>query len=109
MADRAFEARALQKVGERFRKERERQGVSLRQFSQQIGVSPSFYSKVERGEALAGIETYERIGESLGFEPQEILPQIGVIDSKTQELFRQLYRSNAVQLAGHLRTFKPKK
>jgi transcriptional regulator with XRE-family HTH domain len=99
----------LKRLGERIRTARTQQDISLRQFAAQVELSPSYFSKVERGEALAGSETYELICKRLGLEAKDLLGEIGLIDSETQRLFEEQYRENAAKVQGMLRKMADKK
>ncbi|MCB2156545.1 helix-turn-helix domain-containing protein [bacterium] len=93
----------LKRLGEKIRAARNNQSISLRQFAAQVELSPSYFSKVERGEALAGSHTYELICRKLGLDSSELLGEIGIIDSETQRLFEEQYRANASKVQGLLR------
>lgn len=99
----------LKRLGERIRTARTERDISLRQFAALVNLSPSYFSKVERGEALAGSDTYELICGKLGLDSKELLGEIGLIDSETQHHFEELYRANAKELQGMLREMSKKK
>lgn len=46
--------RAAKQLGREIRRARVASGVSLRTFAAKLGVSPSYWSKVERGEVASG-------------------------------------------------------
>lgn len=52
---------------------RNRQGVSARALSSAAGCSPSYVSKMERGEFLPTIDTFSRLVHSLGCTDLEIV------------------------------------
>ncbi|MDX1971081.1 MAG: helix-turn-helix transcriptional regulator [Candidatus Sumerlaeia bacterium] len=99
----------LKEFGEAIRTARLAQQISLRQFAQVVELSPSYYSKVERGEALAGSETYELICNKLGLDAKLFLPKIGLIDTETRRLFEEHYRANTEELTGFLRKMSEKR
>lgn len=101
--------KAMRRVGERIRAARLDRQISLRSFAAEMDLSPSYFSKVERGEALAGTTTYERICARLELDPKELLQDLGLIDSETQRLFEEQYRANAREVEGLLRKMAERK
>jgi transcriptional regulator with XRE-family HTH domain len=55
-----------QTLGQRIREVRRRNDVTLRELAQQVGVSESFVSQVERGVANPSMATLRRIADALG-------------------------------------------
>jgi len=67
--------------GEHIRQWREERGVGLRRFAKAIGVSPTFVSKMERGEGpLPGEKTIRKMAVYFGKNPDELLA-MGLSDS----------------------------
>jgi transcriptional regulator with XRE-family HTH domain len=95
-------SKELQQVGQLLRATRELKGISLRKFAAEIDVTPSYYSKLERGIMLAGNTTYERICEKLGLDSEEVLEKIGLVDSEFEQDAIKYYR----ELKGYLRRKK---
>lgn len=93
----------LKRLGGEIRSAREARKISLRQFAPEVELSASYYSKVERGEVLAEISTYERICKALGLDPEKVFPKALVIDSEAVRLFEEAYRANAGAVKGELR------
>ena len=52
-------------TGDALRKARSRKGQSLRTFAKRVGLSSSYYSKLERGEATPDVETLACIVKAL--------------------------------------------
>jgi transcriptional regulator with XRE-family HTH domain len=60
--------------GEHIRQWREERGVGLRRFAKAIGVSPTFVSKMERGEGpVPGEKTIRKMAVYFGKNPDELL------------------------------------
>lgn len=60
-------------IGERVRKLRDRQGVSLRQFSTQNDFNPNVISRIERGEHNITLVTLFRLCRALDTTPAKLL------------------------------------
>lgn len=100
------ELERLRRVGERLRAARSAKNISLRQFAEKIDLTSSYYSKVERGEALAAVETYEAICRELGFDdPQTkgLITELGLMDSETRKAIEQEYRYNPSAVSDYFR------
>jgi transcriptional regulator with XRE-family HTH domain len=68
--------------GATVRRLREAQKIGLRKFAQMVGMSPTYLSKVERGEFNPPIEEKVRaIAEALGQDPDELLALAGRVSS----------------------------
>lgn len=68
------------KVGSRLRRERERQGVSLRELARRVGVSPSLISQVELDRVSPSVSTLYALVTELGMTMGEVFddnPQAG--------------------------------
>jgi transcriptional regulator with XRE-family HTH domain len=73
--------------GATVRKLREQQGISLRKFAEQVGISPTFVSKVERGEfAPPGEEKVRRMAQLLGQDEDAFLALAGKVSSDLPEI-----------------------
>lgn len=59
-------------LGEAIRFARERKGVSARQVSQEAGLSPTYVSKVERGDMEPSLKAFGRIAIVLGLSDVEV-------------------------------------
>ena len=71
-----------QTFGAFIRAEREKQGLSARQFCKAIGISPSFVSQMERGLVPApGEARIKQMAEFLGRNPDELLALSGRIST----------------------------
>jgi transcriptional regulator with XRE-family HTH domain len=99
----------LVEFGNLVRTARDKKGVSLRHAASEVGMSPTHYSKIERGEAVASADKYTEVCRFLDLEPTELLPSLGMIDSETQKMIEQMYREDAIGLQGHLRKFRTDK
>lgn len=75
-------------------------GVTLRGFSVMIGVSPTYVSKIERGEFDPPSEgLVKRMAERLGVNKDVLLAMAGRVDSELQEIIRR----NPVEMAELIR------
>ena len=66
----AHEARIA--LGESIRRERERQGLSLRKFALMIGISYPYLCNVEHGKQAATIDAIDKIARGLGIEIRDL-------------------------------------
>lgn len=64
MDDKIVDYKAL---GERIQQRRQQHGFSQQYVSEKLNLSTSFYSRVERGEKVASLETLIRIANFFGF------------------------------------------
>ena len=56
----------MEKIGLKIREFRKHRGITLKEFSQKVGVTPSLISQVERGVAAPSISTLKKISNALG-------------------------------------------
>lgn len=87
----------LKQLGKIIRAARERKNLSLRAFAKDVGLSPSYVSKVERGLTRAGTLTYEAMCELLGIDTKTVLSKAGFVDRETSQLFEAVYFSDPVR------------
>jgi transcriptional regulator with XRE-family HTH domain len=79
--------------GELIRRERYLGDMSLRSLARIVRRSPSYLSKLERGQVVASAELYVSICEAVGIKnTREILDDLGVMDPKTRELAGRAFR-----------------
>lgn len=88
--------------GEQIRQWREERGVGLRRFAKAIGVSPTFISKMERGEGpLPGEKTIRKMAVYFGKSPDELLALADKVASDVlaviirQPVYARFLRENA--------------
>lgn len=79
-------------VGELIRNQRERRGMSLRSVSRIVRRSPSYVSKLERGQVLASAELYTAICEAVGLNARPLVDALGVMDRKTLDQAERAFR-----------------
>jgi transcriptional regulator with XRE-family HTH domain len=85
------------------RREREAREIGLREMAKMIGVSPTYLTKIERGEFDPPAEDKVRkIAEIIGRDADELLAQAGRVSSDLSEIIKQ----RPVELAALLRTTK---
>jgi transcriptional regulator with XRE-family HTH domain len=85
------------------RRERQAKEIGLREMAKKIGVSPTYLSKIERGEFDPPAEDKVRkIAEIIGRDPDELLALAGRVASDLTDIIRQRPR----ELADFLRTAK---
>jgi transcriptional regulator with XRE-family HTH domain len=87
------EARLRSAIGLRVRDARQRRGLSGRQLAELAGVTASFISHIERGQAIPSIPTLLRLIYALGIEMGDLFhvnqPSTGrVLRPKDREVFR---------------------
>src|SRR5947209_17197392 len=92
-----------EKFGALVRREREAKEIGLREMAKNIGVSPTYLSKIERGDFDPPAEDKVRkIAEIIGHDPDELLALAGRVASDLTDIIRQRPR----ELADFLRTSK---
>ena len=85
------------------RREREAKEIGLREMAKKIGISPTYLSKIERGDFDPPAEDKVRkIAEIIGRDPDELLALAGRVVSDLTDIIRQRPR----ELADFLRTAK---
>lgn len=63
---------AVSRIGERIRKERLRQGISLRALARSVGLSASFISQIETGKCRPSVSTLYAISTELGISVEDV-------------------------------------
>lgn len=96
-------SKELKKIGDMVKQARQEKSVSLRKLAEELELSPSYFSKLERGEALASNETYDKIWKALGLNHTVLAEVIGIVTPELQRLLAQAYSADAVQTEGMLR------
>ena len=92
-----------EEFGALVRREREAKEIGLREMAKKIGVSPTYLSKIERGEFDPPAEDkVRRIAEIIGHDPDELLALAGRVASDLTDIIRQRPR----QMADFLRAAK---
>jgi transcriptional regulator with XRE-family HTH domain len=85
------------------RREREAKEIGLREMARKIGVSPTYLSKIERGDFDPPAEDKVRkIAKIIGCDPDELLALAGRVASDLTDIIRQRPR----EMADFLRTAK---
>jgi transcriptional regulator with XRE-family HTH domain len=85
------------------RREREAREIGLREMAKMIGVSPTYLSKIERGDFDPPAEDKVRkIAEIIGCDADELLARAGRVSSDLSEIIKR----RPVALAALLRTTK---
>jgi HTH-type transcriptional regulator, competence development regulator len=91
------------RFGALVRREREAKEIGLREMAKNIGISPTYLSKIERGDFDPPAEDKVRkIAEIIGRDPDELLALAGRVASDLTDIIRQRPR----ELADFLRTAK---
>ena len=73
-------------LGAHIRESREAKGTSLRKFAAEIGVSPTYLSKVETGAEKPAAPVVQRIAAALGLHSDELLGRAGKIAPDVLEI-----------------------
>jgi HTH-type transcriptional regulator, competence development regulator len=82
--------------GSLVRREREAREIGLREMAKKIGVSPTYLSKVERGEfPPPAEERVKAIAEILGRDPDELLALAGRVASELTDIIKAEPRAMA--------------
>jgi transcriptional regulator with XRE-family HTH domain len=85
------------------RRERESKEIGLREMAKKIGISPTYLSKIERGDFDPPAEDKVRkIAEIIGRDPDELLALAGRVASDLTDIIRRRPR----EMADFLRTAK---
>jgi transcriptional regulator with XRE-family HTH domain len=92
-----------EKFGALVRREREAKEIGLREMAKKIGVSPTYLSKIERGDFDPPAEDkVRRIAEIIDHDPDELLALAGRVASDLTDIIRQRPK----QMADFLRAAK---
>jgi len=83
--------------GEILSKHRDAQKYSLRDLAELSGVSASYLSRLEKGEASATFEVITKIADALGLEPSEFFPGHGGFNPSYRKEFGPVLESRPVQ------------
>ena len=83
--------------GEILSKHRDAQKYSLRDLAELSGVSASYLSRLEKGEASATFEVITKIANALGLEPSEFFPGRGGFKPSYRKEFGPVLESRPVQ------------
>jgi DNA-binding XRE family transcriptional regulator len=87
---------ARMSFGALVRREREAKGIGLREMAKKIGVSPTYLSKIERGDFAPPVEgKVRKIAEIIGHDPDELLALAGRVASDLTDIIRQHPRKMA--------------
>jgi transcriptional regulator with XRE-family HTH domain len=60
-------------IGDRVRRIRQTQGLSMRGLAQKVGVSPSLISQIERGQVSPSFSTLKSLGRALNEDPSTLI------------------------------------
>ena len=92
-----------QSFGALVRRERKGKQIGLREMAKKIGVSPTYLSKIERGDFDPPAEDkVKKIAEIIGRDPDELLALAGRVASDLTDIIRRRPR----EMADFLRTAK---
>lgn len=87
--------------GAQIRALREQRQISLRKFAAEVGISPTYQSKVERGELpVPGEETIKKMAGILGQDSDDLLSLAGRVPSDLPEIIQE----RPHEMAAFLRT-----
>ncbi len=97
---------AVDDLGSRLKDVRLRSGMSLREVSRQLGVSPSFVSQMENGKSLPSVATLYAVAQLLNVSIDELFgnvpassgqqSQVGVVDPVHQDRARSFVAEDSV-------------
>ena len=76
---------SLKAVGDRVRRQRHDQGMSLRDLATRSGLSSSFLSLVERGQCSLSLTSLFAISDALSINPTDLLDASATTDAQPQE------------------------
>jgi HTH-type transcriptional regulator, competence development regulator len=83
-------ARGRETFGAVVRREREEREIGLREMAKMIGVSPTYLSKVERGEFKAPVEKKVRaIAAILECDPEELMALAGRLSADLSDIIKR--------------------
>ena len=100
-------------IGKRIRTERKQRGLTLKQLSEQVGLSVPYLSQIENGRVNLNITTLESISQALGLPMISLfvdgkLPEVSVVrrsERRWLDLGGQATESLLVQVRGNLEIF----
>jgi transcriptional regulator with XRE-family HTH domain len=84
--------------GEILKKHRSGQNYSLRKLESQSGVSASYLSRLEKGEASATYEVITKIADAFGIEPSEFFPGHGGFSPSFRKEFGEILEDKTIQV-----------
>jgi len=101
MTDKAVNYKAL---GERIQQRRQQTGLSQQEASEKLNLSTSFFSRVERGEKVASLETLIRIANFFGFSLDFLLQDSlnNAMPDKLQMELAQIFTNKSQEQAERL-------
>jgi len=92
-------AKEERRFGETVRQLRQAKNLGLREFAKQVGISPTYLSKIERDEFNPPAEEKVRaIAKALGQDEDEMLALAGKVSSDLPEIIRSRPREMAMFL-----------
>jgi transcriptional regulator with XRE-family HTH domain len=97
-------ATGKEKFGAFIRRERKAKGIKLREMARQVGVSPTFLSKVETEDWKPGEDKLRKIAEAIGCDADELVARAGRVPSELSEIIKQ--HPHRHELTALLRTTK---
>ena len=62
------------KIAKKLKSVRTIKQLTQLELAEKAGISPNYYAKVERGEAVPSLETFGKIVKALGVKSSDILP-----------------------------------
>jgi transcriptional regulator with XRE-family HTH domain len=69
-----FTSKIREEIGKKIKKARRQKSLKQVEVAVDAGLSPSYYSKIERGEVNPSLEKFYRVVKSLKVKSSEILP-----------------------------------
>lgn len=101
----------LKELGARIRDCRKKCGYTQSQFSEKLGVSPSYMSEIELGKTRVGIDIFMRITETLQVSADWLLrtnipPVAAIYNQEVSEILRDCTSSEVESIIGVMRNMK---
>lgn len=94
-------------IGKKIRKCREDLGLSQEAAAEKCGISPSFYSNIERGVKIMSLETFTSICRALSVSADFLLSeQLPQTDDTILNILSEAKKSGTVQYEKYLKTIK---
>ncbi|MBT9787890.1 helix-turn-helix domain-containing protein [Clostridium sp. MCC344] len=94
-------------LGKRIRLRRTELGLSQETAAEKCGISPSFYSNIERGIKIMSLETFVSICKALSISADYLLSEeLPSIDEVISNTLQEAKKSGTIQYEKYLRTIQ---
>ena len=75
-------------IGERLRQQRKKMGMTQEETAELLGISPTYYGEIERGNRKLSIQKVLTVYEKMGLEPTYLLTGEGISGKAMLDIFK---------------------